>query len=72
MLFNLLILREMHSNLIKQLTQSVTDLSEEESQCRCTLIGTLEAGINIAAIQSCDLEIAGSKGDCCICGVFYT
>ena len=51
----------MYSNLLTQVT---SDLADEGKQCRCALIGTLTAGINVCAFQKEDLKIPGSEGAC--------
>jgi hypothetical protein len=38
-----------------------SDLADEGKQCRCALIGTLTAGINVCAFQKEDLKIPGSE-----------
>jgi hypothetical protein len=51
-------LRDVYSNLLTQVT---SDLADEGKQCRCALIGTLTAGINVCAFQKEDLKIPGSE-----------
>lgn len=49
-------------HLVSSIGQPLSDLTKEEVNCVCALLGVLEGGLHVAAVKAQDLEIQDSRG----------